>query len=758
MILMRWLDQVSNHKISTRSFLFSNFLIMGPRDSKRTLIWLYLFVCFIVFIPCFLMPHANLVSAAEYQSADLPPVLEFFNGEPVDDPKDWESRRQEIKRLWCDTYIGHFPNKNPSLIKAQIRRHETREDGVQTKNVQLTFDTPNHASFEIKILLPESETKESATRFPLLLTQPRHYQIAWGEAAVRRGYVVCYYPGVDYNHREENFPGYEKVWQVFQKEYPTATWSSSLAIQSWLASRALDYLLSEQSGLSIDPGQVGIIGHSRYGKQSLYAAAFDDRFTAVVSRSAGSPAAAGYRFTGRETFMETVMDAPSEWALPSLKGYFGREHELPVESSALLALIAPRYCLLHTAYNDGSDPTFAVERNYLEAQKAYQFMGVHENIALLYRSGNHNPITEEHIQINLDWFDYAFKRGDVNRSAFGERLLHSFDWNEWKARLSPSDLVTPPVSSPLKEKIEWLSGSAPQEFLDDRSVKLTFVKDEDRGVATWSRDRWKPENVRRLPVVFGHNIQGNLAYPSQVNEPLPVVIWLHPFNYSHGSNEGYGVEGTTIYYRLAQAGYAVLSFDQCGFGDRLLEGASFYDDFPDWSKFGRMLHDVRSAVDFFENGKGLAKGDMPPIDRDHIVLLGYSLGGMVALHAGAMDDRVTAVASFCGFTPFRTDTDKKPTGGIRRWWEWHGLLPKLGLFHQMEQKIPYDFDELLNDMNSKSVLIYSAIRDRHSDAAEVESCVKKATGEKLTFVQSDDVNRFQSDQHQVLLKWLRTIR
>ncbi|NIP97374.1 MAG: alpha/beta hydrolase, partial [Akkermansiaceae bacterium] len=102
------------------------------------------------------------------------------------------------------------------------------------------------------------------------------------------------------------------------------------------------------------------------------------------------------------------------------------------------------------------------------------------------------------------------------------------------------------------------------------------------------------------------------------------------------------------------AGYAVLAYDQCGFGDRLLEGADFYTRHPHWSKLGRMVFDVRSALDFIHGGPGRVAGEPPALDSKRVILLGYSLGGMVALHAAALDERVTAVASFCGFTPMRS--------------------------------------------------------------------------------------------------------
>ncbi len=712
----------------------------------------------LAYLACSMPLFGDDVTKAKLR-ADLPPVLQFLDGEKVGSSREWQERRSEIMAQWCETYLGNFPKRSPSLLESQVLDEEERKDGVRVRHVRLTFDTPNKRSFEIRLLLPKTLGDADPGGFPLLLTQPRYYQIAWGEAAVRRGYVACFYPGLDVHHHEKDFPGFETVWRLFQSEYPEASWCSSLGIQSWLAGRALDYLLSHHNDVKIDAEKVGIIGHSRYGKQSLYAAAFDQRIKAVVYRSAGSPAAAGYRFTGRETFMETVMDAPKAWALDGVKDYFGRENALPVESNGLLALIAPRACLIHTAYNDGSDPSFAVERTYLEAKKAFRLLGEPEKLGLLYRKGNHNPITDAHIKVNLDWFDWAFGRAGVERSEFPERLLHDFDWKFWRQQQDSEAMLPPGRGSGIKDRLEWMSGQLPKAFDQIWQGPLRLQKESEYGVAPWSRDRWKPEGVVRMPVSFGAHVHGNLAYPVKHSGPLPVVIWLHPFNYSHGSNEGYGVEGTTIYYRLAQAGYAVLSYDQCGFGDRLLEGAAFYEKYPKWSKLGRMVFDVQSALDFVHGLGGISDGKLPGLDVHRVVLVGYSLGGMVALHTAAMDERVKGVATFCGFTPMRTDHDFKPTGGIRRWWEWHGLLPKLGLFHGKEPSLPYDYDDLLGALGQRPCLVYSARKDRHADADEVAVCVARAQSKssQIKLIQADDVNRFQSRQHQLLMEWLKSI-
>jgi len=124
--------------------------------------------------------------------------------------------------------------------------------------------------------------------------------------------------------------------------------------------------LNSEYRYNVAKGQVGIIGWSRYDKQSLIAAAFDNRITSVVARSPCSPGSCAYRFTSRNTFAEAPEDFPDDWFLSSLRSYTGRENKLPIDAHGWLALIAPRRYLIHTAYNDDCEPTFAVERSYME--------------------------------------------------------------------------------------------------------------------------------------------------------------------------------------------------------------------------------------------------------------------------------------------------------------------------------------------------------------------------------------------------------
>lgn len=713
------------------------------------------------------------VAAAPGSEADLPALMKMVDGRQVQTPADWELRRAEIRRLMCQVFVGDFPASPPKIAQAEvIAENVVPEDGSTRRRVKLTFETANRAALELCLWIPKGNGP-----FPVLLVAPRYYQIPWAKEALARGYLVCLFPGVDHMHQEAEYPGYENAWKQFRAAYSDVTWTE-IAAKAWLASRCLDYLLDTKYGYTIAPGQVGIIGHSRYGKQSVIAAAFDERITAVVARSSGTPSSCPYRFASHTTFMEPPDGFPGEWFLPTLRGYTGREHELPFDAHGWLALVAPRRLLLHTAYNDGCDPTFGVERAYRQGRDVYRLLGHAENLRIQYRYGGHNDdmgdpkeaiISLRHVRQNLDWFDLSFGRGTARPEDFPEQLLHEFDWAAWRSRV-PDDQLKPPFPSPQasgdpadrRARILWALGQQPEKIEWDG--KYTFLTPAESGIM--SHDRWALPGIQRVPVSFGENVRGNVYFDPAAKAALPAIIWLHPYSYSSGYNGGYDVQDTTIYHRLAKGGFAVLAFDQCGFGLRLLEGRDFYDRYPAWSRLGRMVHDVQRAVDFLSDGRGASQSELPKIRSEQILVVGYSLGGSVGLYAAASDPRITGVACFAGFTPLRTDTDQRPTGGIRQLWEWHALQPKLGLFSGREADIPYDFDDVLALIAPRPCLIVSPQRDRFATHADVVACVSKAreawktrgAADQFTHLTPDDISRFQKDQHSQLLEWLKEHR
>ena len=106
--------------------------------------------------------------------AHLPPLLEFLDGTHVENVDDWERRRSQIRCLMCQYFIGDFPDVVPTIVDVQTLEEMPKPDGSIRKRIQLVFNTPNQVSMDISVWIPSGPLPA-----PILLTQPRDYQIPW---------------------------------------------------------------------------------------------------------------------------------------------------------------------------------------------------------------------------------------------------------------------------------------------------------------------------------------------------------------------------------------------------------------------------------------------------------------------------------------------------------------------------------------------------------------------------------------------------
>jgi pimeloyl-ACP methyl ester carboxylesterase len=276
-----------------------------------------------------------------------------------------------------------------------------------------------------------------------------------------------------------------------------------------------------------------------------------------------------------------------------------------------------------------------------------------------------------------------------------------------------------------------------------------------RGGNSYGWLKAQADQTASRPINFGYNVRGDLYYPvgTAENAKLPTVIWLHGYSYPLGYMWVYHNDLHPI-LALVKAGYAVLAFDQSGFGSRIAEAAPFYDRYPHWSTMGRMVEDTRAAIDALE------KDNL--VDHDRLYLFGYSLGGMVALHTAALDARVKGVVSLCGFTPMRSDSAEKGTGGIARYSHEHPLVPRLGFFIGQEDRIPYDFDELIGAIAPRPVYIFQPQLDRDATPADVHSAIDRAkkvydfyeADDKLMLDEPWDYNRLPTASQDRIIQWM----
>jgi pimeloyl-ACP methyl ester carboxylesterase len=676
---------------------------------------------------------------------------------PITTPQEWQQRRGEIKELFHRYVIGTVPPPPGNVRGVIVDSRE--EEGSTVQEITLEFGPGHRARLRMELIIPRAEGP-----FPVFMTQHNHR--AWALIAVRRGYVGCIYAGAD---SRDDTDGFLEV-------YPEYDWSR-LTRRGWAGSRCIDYL---ETLPFVDSEKIALTGHSRNGKQSLIAAALDERISVVIPSSSGAGGAMPYRCFAEEHFgegIELLTRVFPDWFHPRLRFFSGRENKLPVDNHELVALCAPRACLISTALNDSVCSTWATQQTYLAAKPVYKLLGAEDKLRILWRPGSHETWPTI-IETYLDFCDTHFGRKEYD---FPERLIHPHDFDEWKEtsgekvdlasfqerglddlmNLEDGALVRSSQDwerrrAEMREKVQWMLGEEPPSAQNPGGRYGA----ESPHIASLMGRSSAGEGLEKRSIIFGDYIVGDIYMPERLadsDRKAPGVLWLHPFSFARGYVAGYR-RGEQFFRALAREGFVVFCFDQIGFGRRIEEVERFYQRYPRWSLMGKMVCDARAALDVFL--------ELPYVEKDQVYGVGYALGGMVGLHLAAFDDRLAGFASVCGFTPMRLDTQERKIGGIGRWSHDYMLIPKLGFFIGNEGRIPYDFHTLLAIAAPRPVLVISPKIDRYASLDDITRCVKEAkrayalsgAEDNLRQEVPDDYNRFGPEMQNIVLNWLKMIK
>lgn len=741
--LLSWLppDRVSNGRVSFLDETFSDWL---ERTGE-------------------LPPDFDLMPSIPF----LPDPLIIDEGGkniPVKTRKQWAKKREWMKKN-LEYYITGTCPPNPDNLEAQILNEEKNGETI-IQLVKLVFGPDKTAELNIELMIPPGNGP-----FPVFLTQWNHRE--WAQVAVRRGYIGCIYAGAD--SRDDT----EKYSEIWADQYDF----TRLRRRAYGASIAIDYLYTLPY---VDKEKIGITGHSRNGKLSLIAAAFDERITACIPSSGGTGAEVPWRYTSQNYDIEDIAllaCAQPSWLHPRLRFFTGRENKLPVDQNHLMALIAPRGLMLSTAITEGASNPWGIEQAFIESKKVYKFLGAENNIAIRSRYGLHSVCARD-MEDYLDFFDYIFKRTEHKQE---NRLFYPYSFEGWKElskeRINPLDYELKQINDILTKKDNSIIGSVAdwESKKNDIKKQLLWVLGDEpsgvfnpgprtlrrggRGEATFGTFLVRPQATSEMGVMaitpyngFGDQLFAYLYYPldkdrSLLNNNLPALIYLHEYDYSKGFNSYHQIE--SLIRSVVNLGYAVFIYDMIGFGNRIEEGTRFYNRYPHWSKMGKMVADAKAAVDALEN--------FDFIDNKQIFISGYSLGATVSLFTAALDDRIAGVASVCGFTPLRLNTLDKGTEGIKAYSHLHSLLPRLGFFVGNENRIPFDFHEILGSIAPRPLLIIAPIYDKDAHPEDISLCVKESEkvfqlyerNENIKLFVPDDYNRFSPEMRESFFDWLR---
>jgi len=728
----------------------------------------------------------------------LPDPLTFADGKrKVVTAQDWKDRRAEILKLYEEYDIGTIPPKpaldqiitiDPALAAAGrgfgrglatgpagalARGAPTsapvglgaRGGGIGglgsgaaagsiTKIVDLKYGPGDQLTTRVTLTIPPGKGP-----FPVLMCGT--------PACTGRGYICCVFPN------SVDPAGANDPTVNLRRAYPDYTFGSMGQV-AFTSRMVVDYLYTLPE---VDKPHIAITGYSRLGKVAVIAAAVEERITAVVAGSTGVggilPWRLGSEYGAAEGIESTTRAFPT-WFTTQLRFFSGREDRLPVDGNLLQALIAPRSIISLYGLSDEVGNTYGNEQSYYSSEKVFKLLGVPDRNSIIHPPGHHGA---NDVNATMDWLDIQFGKSTAK---WDNKFLYPWDYDKWSAdnkqavdlskfrAHNGNDILATATSTAdwekkadnVRQSVQWMLGT-PEGGKGGSDPAQRGRED----VVDWAISRatafgWlEPEKsaTEYRSITFGKGTRGELYYPkgTKPDAKLPAVIWLHGFSYPMGYMWVYRAKPDLHpILALVRAGYAVFAFDQTGHGSRTDEFATFFDRFPHWSRMGRMVADTRAAIDTLQTE--------PMVDGTRVYLYGYSMGGMVAMHTAVLDNRVKGVVSICGFTPMRTDTADRGTGGIARYSVTLPLLPRLGFFIGNESKLPYDYNELMATVAPRPVYVVEPQLDRDATPADVHTAVDQArkifglynAPDKIVLDEPFDYNRLPEATQDRAIKWM----
>jgi hypothetical protein len=381
---------------------------------------------------------------------DMPDVMVLQDGTKVTSRRQWEARREEMRRILSYYAVGQMPPP-PGNVKGTEIATETVLDGtVKYRLVHLTFGPGEKLGLDIGMFTPtrggpfptiilQSSTPPGGKVLPRLPQGPNQGRgenvlmlvgpvppaaaaqtagraatdvpPATADAIARqradlfgRGYALVTFNANDCAE-DTTLRNLDGSWAFrntrFYPAYPGYDWGI-LAGWAWGASRVADYL--EHDG-AIDKTKLIITGASRNGKSSMIAAAFDDRLMGAPVVTGGGGVGA-YRFAGprgSET-LDIMQKKYPNWFSPHLHEFWGRREKLPFDQHWFLALAAPRPFIALEGDTDTISLPEAERESILGARPAYALFGVPDRVGVNYSKHGHAFTTDDWTAM-MDFFD-----------------------------------------------------------------------------------------------------------------------------------------------------------------------------------------------------------------------------------------------------------------------------------------------------------------------------------------------------------------
>jgi hypothetical protein len=313
--------------------------------------------------------YANYDEAKANPYPQLPDPLVLKDGRQVTTAAMWwDLRRPEIVEDFDREIYGRVPKDTPKvswevtsttaetngtvpvLTRKLVGHVDNSIDPAVTVNIQLTLSTPANASAPVPVMMQfgfggfgrgfgggfgrTNGPIRPGGGFPANMNRWQQQVLAkgWGYAILTPNSIQA-----------DNGAGLTSgiIGLMNQGQPRKADDWGALRAWAWGASRALDYFETDKA---VDARQVGLEGHSRYGKAALVAMAYDPRFAIAYVSSSGEGGAKLHRRNWGEVVENVAGSGEYHWMAGNFIKYAGPLpwNDLPVDSHELIALCAPR--------------------------------------------------------------------------------------------------------------------------------------------------------------------------------------------------------------------------------------------------------------------------------------------------------------------------------------------------------------------------------------------------------------------------------
>jgi hypothetical protein len=375
------------------------------------------------------------ITASAASDLSLPDPLTTSAGSKVTTPDQWQTtRRPEILELFRTHVYGRAPIGRPDSLRFDVKETNKNAMGGKAtlKRIDIHFSgSGGKGVIKLAVFIPNKAPKP-APGFVLICNRDRDSidptrktrSPFWpAERIVERGYVAASFHNSDLD--PDDFDGFKDgVHGIFDPKNSTRSpdaWGT-IAAWAWGASRVMDYFETDKD---IDEKRIGVVGHSRGGKTSLWCGAEDERFAFTISNNSGCTGAALARNKKGERVKRINTSFP-HWFCANYKTFNDKEDMLPIDQHELIALIAPRLVYVASASQDEwADP----EGEFLScvhAGSVYRLFGLQGvgatkmpeaqkplhtgHIGHHIRTGKHN-LTEYDWDRYMDFADKHWKKG-----------------------------------------------------------------------------------------------------------------------------------------------------------------------------------------------------------------------------------------------------------------------------------------------------------------------------------------------------------